>query len=639
MFRALKEGLGGLLGRRDWVYLFSLLIPLVVYNLIMKGTDTFSQKEVNGLLEALRFMRSDILFNLGYVLFWIGLFAAFRKGVPRAIVLVLFHVVSLLVVIVTTCANQYFDATGSTLDFSVIIFYLTTLGEIKNIIASETPWYIWCLLIAALLYVLIGPFALTRISWSRRERGRVQPLRIARLAALGLCVIAASLGAMSLIPGVAGANRAFSLSPPVNVLATGIGGPNTNVSAGDVNSLAASSLKNASLRTTPETDKRNVVLIHLESTPYKAVTPYNKNLKTTPYLNKLAQHSLLVDRAYTTTPHTSKAITSVNCGIYPDPETDIIEAQPGGIPVKCLPELLDKQGYKSVFFQSATETFENRPQLTKNFGYQQFYGLQDMSKKGFQRAGYLGYEDDIMLKPSRDWLEKNGHSGPFMATYLGVTPHHEYLAPTRYGRKHFLDDDMHNRYLNAVRYDDFWVHNIIKQYKAMGLYNNTIFIIYGDHGESFGLHGVKGHDNVIHEEGLRVPLIIHDPQRWKNGARISGDTPVNHMDIAPTILDMLNFKLVNGQYPGSSIFDLPKGRPLYFNCRPDLMCMARTQGYLKYIYYYGEQPPEVYNLRNDPTEQHNIVDRFSEEQLKQWRQELLHWHAQNAALFEGAGKK
>ena len=46
-----------------------------------------------------------------------------------------------------------------------------------------------------------------------------------------------------------------------------------------------------------------------------------------------------------------------------------------------------------------------------------------MNTDGFQKANYFGYEDDVMLKPSRRWLQQ--HAGkPFFATYKTLTPHH-----------------------------------------------------------------------------------------------------------------------------------------------------------------------------------------------------------------------
>ncbi|MDQ3910627.1 MAG: sulfatase-like hydrolase/transferase, partial [Actinomycetota bacterium] len=543
-----------------------------------------------------------------------------------------------LVVAITTTAYQYFEATGSTLDWSVIIFYLGTLGEVKNIIASEAPWYVWVVLVAALMYVLLGPWFVARITVRRRTRLAERTAGISRLGAVGLCLISVGLGSLSLMPGTADANQSFSLSPFINVLVTGIGGPEAEELQTETVSLrAANSLRQVRLEETPQTERRNVVLIHLESARERSITPYNKNINTTPFLNELAEHSLLVERAYTTTPHTSKAITSLNCGIYPHPETDIIEAEPGAIPVRCLPELLGEQGYKSVFFQSATETFEDRPQLVENFGYDDFYGLEDMNKKGFERAGYLGYEDDIMLEPSRKWLEENGHDGPFLASYVTITSHHEWLEPDRYGLRDFhVKDDRLNRYLNTLRYLDFFVKALMDQYKELGLYDDTIFIIYGDHGEGFAEHGVRGHDNVIHEEGLRVPLIIHDPQH-PEAERLGADVAVNHMDIPPTILDMLNYKLVGGRYPGTSIFaPPPEDRTLYFSCRPDLLCMASIKGYSKYIYYYGKQPDELYDLEEDPLERHNLADKVPPKELKKRRVELLEWRSKAAAAFDEA---
>src|SRR5215212_4032663 len=105
---------------------------------------------------------------------------------------------------------------------------------------------------------------------------------------------------------------------------------------------------------TPRTERRNVVLVHLESIRAQSVTPYNKKLKTTPFLDELARKSLLAERAYTIIPNSLKASISVNCGIEPSLRA-AVEAEPGGIPAPCLASLLKWQGYRTVFFQSASE--------------------------------------------------------------------------------------------------------------------------------------------------------------------------------------------------------------------------------------------------------------------------------------------
>jgi arylsulfatase A-like enzyme len=46
--------------------------------------------------------------------------------------------------------------------------------------------------------------------------------------------------------------------------------------------------------------------------------------------------------------------------------------------------------------------------------------------------------------------------------------------------------------------------------------------IYGDHGQEFGKHGSFLHGDTPWEEGLRVPLVIHDPKRYQNDSRVDG---------------------------------------------------------------------------------------------------------------------
>jgi len=639
-----------LLDRRTWVYVLSLLVPLVAYELALKIVGLVSEYPASGVWGALRLLRSDLLFDLGYALVWIGLFAASR-GMLRRVVLVQFHASAVLVVVVGMCAYQYFQSTGTTLDYPIVTYYLAKPGEAQGAVSSEAPLSAWLVLVAALLYALLGPMMVTRYlarsssTGSPPDRppgaeagetsrgGGTLRRELTRREFLAAGVGTAAGGFLlkeSLLPDeAAGASASFSRAPVSNLVATEL--EQSEMEAAAENVRARHPLANARLKPTPRTRRRHIALIHLESVRERSVTPYDDALETMPYLAGVAKDSLLVERVYTTIPHTSKAIVSVNCGLYPSPKTDIVEAERGGIPARCLAELLAEQGYKTAWFQSATQTFENRAQLVENFGYGHFQAYESMETEGFKRANYLGYEDDIMLEPSRRWLEENG-ADPTLVMFLGVTPHHQYLALTRYGRKHFARKDGFNRYLNSVRYDDFWTRNIIEMYKDLGLYEDTIFIIYGDHGEGFGEHGRYQHDGVIWEEGLRVPLIVHDPATFDGGARVEG--PAHLLDFAPTIVDMLGYEVVDGEYPGRSMLGLPEDRTLLFGCRPDLLSTARIQGQEKYIYHFGNRPEEFYQLAKDPLERNNLATKVGGKILDRWRSELLEWHAATTAAYD-----
>jgi lipoteichoic acid synthase len=620
-----------ILSGRDWVYLSSLLVPLVIYNLALKGIRVHSQDDVHGLFAALDLMRSDLLFNLGYVFLWVGLFALTRQSRWRWPVVVLFHVTTMLVAATTTAAHQYFQETGSTLSFNVIVYSLRTFGEIQDVIGSVTSPAVWLAVLAILDYIVLGPLLISRLVFGRpRGPATFSSVATSRLFAIGACTLSLGLIFLSLPVDAGGASKSFSRDAVVNVVMS-------EVDQARIRHLTADAVPpkppvDTRLQKTAHTEKKNVVFIHLESTRARSTTPYNEDIDTTPYLEGFSKESLMAERAYTIVPHTSKAITAVNCGIDPHLVRDITETEPGGIPARCLPELLGEQGYNSVWFSSATEHFEDRRKLVKNFGYDDFLPVETMDKEGFQKSSYFGYEDDIMLQPSKDWLEAHDDK-PFVATYLGITGHHDYRPVARYGFEHYSDDPALDHYQNEVRYLDFFVKNVINQYKELGLYDNTIFVIYGDHGEGFGEHDLYQHDNTIYQEGLKVPLIIRDPGRFRDGKRV--ETLTDQLDILPTLADLLGYKITGGQYPGRSLLAPPNNdRTLFFSCFDDYKCLASIKGDEKYIYFFGNQPEEVYDLSEDPYEQHNIADELSKKELENKRSQVLAWYSKVNAMYE-----
>src|SRR5829696_983824 len=289
-----REARAVLLTRQDWVYSLSLLIPFVAYNLGLKAASALS---VSGLALNLNLMLSDILFNLGYALFWISIFAAARRGLRRWAAVFLFHTATILVALVTTCAYLYFQETGATLEYGTIAEWTTRFDEIQSVL-QRVPFMVWILLAIALFYATLGPLLLTRaVEWWRGRLGTsssVQQPRISFLFSLGLLLLALGFGAQSTLT----ATTALARDPFVNVVMTGVEeataeteAEETTTEEEDSNAAPATGhpAAHARLAQTSQTEKRNVVLVHLESTRARSVTPYNEDLNTTPFLNELAK--------------------------------------------------------------------------------------------------------------------------------------------------------------------------------------------------------------------------------------------------------------------------------------------------------------------------------------------------------------
>ena len=652
-----------LLSRRDWVYSLSLLVPLFVYNLALKALDVASRSGDLELSATLESMRSDTFFNLGYASLWIGLFVVTRGGGPvRWAVVFLFHVSTMLVVAATTLTHLYLRQTDGTLDYGTVVGWVSKLDEMQpSLYEGGGPLSVRVVLFAALLYAALGPQLVTRgvervVRWrGRSERFRTGRCEISVLSSVGFFLLAFGFCWLSLLPGAVTPGQA----PVVTLALTGLeetsgtgedephsGPPAIEGSVADTeatteeDALDAGPADNLSavdavLAQTPRTEKRNVVLIHLESTRAQSATPYDEDLKTMPFLGETAKSSLLAERAYAVVPRSSKGSTAVNCGVEP-PHYPGPEFEPGRIPSPCLGRLLKAQGYRTVWFQSVSNAANSYwdDDLAGNFGYEEFYSPETMKKEGYQVTNSFGYEEDIMLGPSEGWLANNGYDGPFLAQYFTGTGHYGYdCVPNRYGYERFSEDEELDRYHNCLRMLDHFLENLFDQYKRLGLYEDTIFVMYGDHGEGFREHrGRYMHGDTIYEEGLRVPLIVHDPRRFENGERAKGVS--SQIDVLPTVVDLLGYEVASGEYPGYSLLHpVPEDRIVRANCIGDRKCMASIKGHEKYVYHYDKLPDEFFDLSEDPLEQNDLADERSQKEIDERREDLLEWRRRDDAEY------
>src|SRR4028119_1764952 len=214
-----------LLSRRDWVYLLSLLIPFVVYDLVLKGVLVFAGAGDPGFLGGLGLMQSDLLFTVGYVLLWVGLFALARRRASRWIVVGMFHVVTMLVALITTSAYQYYKVTGSTLDSDYLYLWLASPEGTGGAIASELTLGILALLLIVVFYAALGPALVTRLVLRWRGPAEAAPrtsMGVSWSRSVGVGLAAYALFSLSLLPGGSstGASKSFSRDAFVNVVMT-----------------------------------------------------------------------------------------------------------------------------------------------------------------------------------------------------------------------------------------------------------------------------------------------------------------------------------------------------------------------------------------------------------------------------------
>lgn len=359
----------------------------------------------------------------------------------------------------------------------------------------------------------------------------------------------------------------------------------------------------------------NIVFLILESVRHSEVGAYNKTKSgihsITPFIDQLANDGIIVEQAYTTIPHTSKALVGIYCGTFPQFNSSISESKPDNLPLNCLPKVLGEAGYKSAHFQTAPAGFEDRANFLKNVGFDHHVTQEDFAGEPWERYEYLGLDDRALIKPTIQWMKhQRKNNTPYFASLLTVITHHPYASP---GNAVPISNtrEANKSYKEAVRYTDQVVKELFEKMRTEGLLENTIFVITGDHGEAFGEHGQIAHSGVAFEEGIRVPLILYGPNIIKNKDKIQGLR--QHIDIMPTIMETAGIKY-SGKLPGINLLTNKQGHSeIITSCFYTDYCLNHygSDG-LKTIYFYGKRNLEIYDLKADPFESNNLMYESSE---------------------------
>lgn len=611
---ALRVWFAELRANGAWALTGLTVLPILVIALGMKLSRVLLLPEQVTLARRVVCLLPDALYWLSFVALAIVLLDQARARWQR-LGLIVVQLLALLTFAVDALAFGYYKATGLVLDYMMVSFSLSRVSETAPVVGSEITAPTAALLLLIPLWLLIAPWVWHVWRFKPSTQASVLPKRWRfSLAAAGTSILALGLSQLISVKDVP---VSFARDPVVH-LVRGMLQTLDAVDTGEAPPPRRTGPRKVEV--TDATKKHNVVVIVLESTRADATTAYKPKLATTPFLAELAKEATRVERAYAIVPHTSKALVAILCGVEPRPSLEIVEAADKGMPARCLAKLLSGVGYDTAYFQAPKGSFEQREQLVKNMGYRTFRASESMSKTGFTEVNYFGYEDAIMLKPSEDWLKHKARE-PFLATYLTSASHHPYGVPPSYVPQAF-SRGRNNKYLNAVSYVDSVVKRIVDQYKAAGLYERTIFVVVGDHGEAFNEHRLATHDDVVYEEGLRVPLIVRAPGRTDLPRVVKG--PLSQLDIVPTILSLLGLRTVGGKYQGQPIYTDRGSTPLFAACYRNAQCLATIRGDMKLLYFFDDKPTLLFNLKRDPRERKNIAAEHPD-LVRQWTDDLKRW--------------
>jgi len=348
---------------------------------------------------------------------------------------------------------------------------------------------------------------------------------------------------------------------------------------------------------------RRVLLISVDTLRADHVGAYGYPKPTTPHIDALAREGVLFKDVHTPVPMTLPAHASMLTGTLPPTHglrDNLLNRLPDGS--VTLAETMAARGFTTG---AVVSTFV----LDRRFGIAQGFQTYDDRFQAVHKVGDLSErKGDETARVARAWLDEH-KDRPFFFFVHFYDPHEPYEPPEPFASR-FKDDP----YDGEVAFADECVGQLLEGLRQLGLYESTLIVLAGDHGEMLGEHGELNHGFFLYEGALRVPLIVRVPGT-EAARRV--DLPASLIDIVPTVLSQVGApipKPVQGLdlSPWLGGRGAGGGRPLY----AETVTPTRYYGANSLLAviadgwkYIETTRPELYDLRRDPAEAVNLLAR------------------------------
>lgn len=436
----------------------------------------------------------------------------------------------------------------------------------------------------------------------------------------------------------------------------------------------------AGLTGSSEAAPPNIVVILADDLGWRDLGCYGTEFYETPNIDRLAKEGVRFTAAYSACPVCSPTRASLMTGKYPTRVgiTDYISTNPASSKNK---KLLTPDNVLQLPHDEQTIA-----ELVKPAGYRTFYAGKWHLGLGEFEANSQGFDeyvsDSTLGKHETDWevgvritdaavkyLDRQSPTQPFFMFVSYHEPHRPMLEYPRHiarfqkksatlannpekertehdGLTRIVQDDA--TYASEIAGLDENVGRVLDQLDASNLSKNTIIVFFSDNGglstlkvsgptSNMPLRAGKG---WLYEGGIRVPMIVRYPGVAQAGTTC--DVPVCSIDLAPTLTEVAGVASRPGQHKdGISVLGLIKGGT---SLPPRQLCWhyphyhstmwkpggAIREGDWKLIEFFESNQAELYNLKEDLGEQHDLA-RQDPAKVSELRKKLADWRQTTGA--------
>jgi phosphoglycerol transferase MdoB-like AlkP superfamily enzyme len=275
------------------------------------------------------------------------------------------------------------------------------------------------------------------------------------------------------------------------------------------------------------TEKRlNVIVVVEESLSAEYLGVFGRSGGFTPNFDRLATESLFFTHLYATGTRTVRGLEAITLSIPPLPGISIVK-RPGNEGFFSWGSLMKAKGYDTKFVYAGYGYFDNMNYFFSHNGF----SIVDRSSFGGDEITFANIwgvcDEDLFRKVVREADSSHAAGKPFFTMVMTTSNHRPYTYPE--GK---IDIPVHTGRGGGVKYADYAVGQFIAQARKKPWFDNTLFVFVADHCAA------SAGKTELPIKKYEIPLIIYNPARLKPH-RV--DTMMSQIDIAPTVLGLLNF--------------------------------------------------------------------------------------------------
>ena len=305
---------------------------------------------------------------------------------------------------------------------------------------------------------------------------------------------------------------------------------------------------------------KNVVVLIVESLASEYVGFLNNGKGYTPFIDSLMAKSVTFKESFANGRRSIDAMPAIFASIPAWRDQPFVTSPFNGNAIQALPEILKGQGYESYFFHGGANGSMHFDAFSAMAGFKHYIGENEYPHhEDFD--GAWGIFDEPFLEFAAETLDKE--KKPFIAGIFTLSSHNPFPVPEKY-KFRFPKGTLPIH--ESIGYADFAISQFIAKASTMKWFYNTIFVITGDHTSLSDQHS---YENVLGRH--RVPIFIFDPSGTL--PQVGKNKIIQHVDIAPTILDLLGETQDPPQLFGWSAFD------------PDFKGRFIQEEYGEWLYY------------------------------------------------------